>query len=263
MALGDGRHSPPNGPASRSARRASRSSPRPRTAPTRSRSCRYAIERVKQIAARSGSTSTSTAGRSWIEGATADPDDEAARQEARTARMRVKVQAVRQAARDRRQRRDRARRAGRRNAGRRVGPARGGLSRAGAVSRIDFRAVNADYAGCRRPWATATKSPSCRRFQVADRMFDKLNAVESRYGELVTLLADPAVQNDTTKYREHAKALSEIRAARRHIQRVQARRSAGDRRAGAGARRRRRDGRARARGAEGARAEARRAARPS
>ena len=41
-------------------------------------------------------------------------------------------------------------------------------------------------------------------------MFDKLNAVESRYGELVTLLADPAVQNDTTKYREHAKALSEI-----------------------------------------------------
>ena len=41
-------------------------------------------------------------------------------------------------------------------------------------------------------------------------MFDKLNAVESRYGKLVTLLADPAVQNDTTKYREHAKALSEI-----------------------------------------------------
>jgi len=41
-------------------------------------------------------------------------------------------------------------------------------------------------------------------------MFDKLNAVESRYGELVTLLADPAVQNDTTKYREHARALSEI-----------------------------------------------------
>ena len=28
-------------------------------------------------------------------------------------------------------------------------------------------------------------------------MFDKLNAVESRYDELVTLLADPAVQNDT------------------------------------------------------------------
>jgi peptide chain release factor 1 len=41
-------------------------------------------------------------------------------------------------------------------------------------------------------------------------MFDKLNAVESRYGKLVTLLADPAVQNDTTKYREHARALSEI-----------------------------------------------------
>ena len=47
-------------------------------------------------------------------------------------------------------------------------------------------------------------------------MFDKLNAVESRYGELVTLLADPAVQNDTTKYREHAKALSEIQPLERH-----------------------------------------------
>ena len=41
-------------------------------------------------------------------------------------------------------------------------------------------------------------------------MFDKLNAVESRYEELSVLLANPAVQSDATKYREHAKALSEL-----------------------------------------------------
>jgi peptide chain release factor 1 len=41
-------------------------------------------------------------------------------------------------------------------------------------------------------------------------MFDKLNAVEARYGELTSLLADPAVQNDAAKYRDNAKALSEI-----------------------------------------------------
>jgi peptide chain release factor 1 len=41
-------------------------------------------------------------------------------------------------------------------------------------------------------------------------MFDKLNAVEARYGELMALLADPAVQNDAAKYRDNAKALSEI-----------------------------------------------------
>jgi peptide chain release factor 1 len=41
-------------------------------------------------------------------------------------------------------------------------------------------------------------------------MYDKLNTVESRYGELLALLADPAVQSDATKYREHAKALAEI-----------------------------------------------------
>jgi peptide chain release factor 1 len=41
-------------------------------------------------------------------------------------------------------------------------------------------------------------------------MFDKLNAVEARYGELTMLLADPAVQSDAAKYRDTAKALSEI-----------------------------------------------------
>ncbi len=41
-------------------------------------------------------------------------------------------------------------------------------------------------------------------------MFDKLNAVESRYAELADLLANPAVQSDAAKYREHSKALSEL-----------------------------------------------------
>jgi peptide chain release factor 1 len=41
-------------------------------------------------------------------------------------------------------------------------------------------------------------------------MFDKLNAIEARYGELMALLADPAVQNDAPKYRDTAKALAEI-----------------------------------------------------
>ncbi len=41
-------------------------------------------------------------------------------------------------------------------------------------------------------------------------MFDKLNAVETRYSELASLLADPSVQSDASKYREHAKALAEL-----------------------------------------------------
>jgi peptide chain release factor 1 len=41
-------------------------------------------------------------------------------------------------------------------------------------------------------------------------MFDKLNSVENRYGELAALLSDPSVQSDASKYREHAKALSEL-----------------------------------------------------
>jgi peptide chain release factor 1 len=41
-------------------------------------------------------------------------------------------------------------------------------------------------------------------------IFDKLNAVEARYADLSSLLADPAVQSDAGKYREHAKALAEI-----------------------------------------------------
>ena len=41
-------------------------------------------------------------------------------------------------------------------------------------------------------------------------IFDKLDSIDSRYHELTGLLADPAVQADTAKYREHAKALADL-----------------------------------------------------
>ena len=41
-------------------------------------------------------------------------------------------------------------------------------------------------------------------------MFDKLNAVEARYDELMALVSDAAVQADPNEYRKHTKALSEI-----------------------------------------------------
>jgi peptide chain release factor 1 len=41
-------------------------------------------------------------------------------------------------------------------------------------------------------------------------MFEKLTAIESRYTELLALLADPAVQAEPPTYRTHAKALAEI-----------------------------------------------------
>ncbi len=41
-------------------------------------------------------------------------------------------------------------------------------------------------------------------------MFDKLNAVETRYEQLTALLADPSVQADPSAYRTHAKALAEV-----------------------------------------------------
>jgi peptide chain release factor 1 len=41
-------------------------------------------------------------------------------------------------------------------------------------------------------------------------MFDKLNAVEARYNDLLTRIADPAVQADPGEYRTQAKALAEI-----------------------------------------------------
>ena len=41
-------------------------------------------------------------------------------------------------------------------------------------------------------------------------MLDKLTAVEHRYTELTSLLADPGVQGDPSEYRKHARALAEI-----------------------------------------------------
>src|SRR6185436_18366535 len=41
-------------------------------------------------------------------------------------------------------------------------------------------------------------------------MFDKLNAVEQRYDELVNLLGTAQVQSDSSEFRKHAKAASEI-----------------------------------------------------
>ncbi len=41
-------------------------------------------------------------------------------------------------------------------------------------------------------------------------MFDKLNAIEANYEELMTLLASPSVQSDPNEYRKHAKALSDM-----------------------------------------------------
>ena len=42
------------------------------------------------------------------------------------------------------------------------------------------------------------------------QIFDKLNAVETRYDELMNLVSDAAVQADPNEYRKHTKALSEI-----------------------------------------------------
>jgi peptide chain release factor 1 len=41
-------------------------------------------------------------------------------------------------------------------------------------------------------------------------MFDKLAAVEAKYEQLMTEMADPAVQGDTARFRSHSKALAEI-----------------------------------------------------
>ena len=41
-------------------------------------------------------------------------------------------------------------------------------------------------------------------------MFDKLQTIETRYDELMSLVSDGAVQSDANRYRTHSKALSEI-----------------------------------------------------
>ena len=44
-------------------------------------------------------------------------------------------------------------------------------------------------------------------------MFDKLQAIDTRYDELMALVSDPAVQADPKEYRTHSKALAEIQVA--------------------------------------------------
>ena len=46
--------------------------------------------------------------------------------------------------------------------------------------------------------------------EALQEMFDKLNAVEARYDELMSLISDAAVQAEPIEYRKHTKALSEI-----------------------------------------------------
>jgi peptide chain release factor 1 len=48
-------------------------------------------------------------------------------------------------------------------------------------------------------------------------MFDKLQAVEARYEQLMTEMADPAVQGDSAKFRSHSKALAEIQPLVEHF----------------------------------------------
>jgi peptide chain release factor 1 len=48
-------------------------------------------------------------------------------------------------------------------------------------------------------------------------MFDKLTAIESRYTELMGLLADPAIQAEPAVYRVHAKALADIEPLVEHF----------------------------------------------
>ena len=126
----------------------------------------------------------------------------------------------------------------------------------GAVSTLGVRRGQRRLrAHGRRRRATATKSPFCRLSPAVTRscsplssasrqhlheidplMFDKLNAVEARYGELTSLLADPAVQTDAGEVPRARQGALGDRAAGREIPRVQARRSAAARRAGARAR---------------------------
>ncbi len=53
-------------------------------------------------------------------------------------------------------------------------------------------------------------SPGDRVPPVQTIMFDKLNAVEAQYERLMAEMSDPAVQADTSKFRSHSKALSEM-----------------------------------------------------
>ena len=48
-------------------------------------------------------------------------------------------------------------------------------------------------------------------------MFDKLAAEETRYEQLMAEMADPSVQSDNAKFREHSKALAEIQPLVEHF----------------------------------------------
>ena len=48
-------------------------------------------------------------------------------------------------------------------------------------------------------------------------MIDKLTAVEAKYHQLMTEIADPLVQGDTAKFRSHSKALAEIQPLVNHF----------------------------------------------
>src|SRR5690606_8556389 len=66
-------------------------------------------------------------------------------------------------------------------------------------------------AGIAFPDRHAPRPPAARcRCYDSPQMIDKLKAVEARYDELLALIADPAVQADAAKYREHAKAISDL-----------------------------------------------------
>ncbi len=135
---------------------------------TRSAACRYAIERVKQIAP-IWKREFFEGGDVWIEGATADPDDAAARAAGGAGGMRVTVRLFARL-------RDIA---GAAELAREVGRGRDdrhGLAAAGRASsrsspryeRSISSAVNADYARMdQTSCTTATRSRSCRRCRAA------------------------------------------------------------------------------------------------
>ena len=136
---------------------------RRRTAATRYAACRYAIERVKQIAP-IWKREFFEGGDVWIEGATADPDDERRGPRRSGSRARDRP-AVRAAARHRRRSG-----AGARCRGRARRSATSGAQLAGEFPELAaLRAIDLDR-GQRRlradgstKCATATKSRSCRR----------------------------------------------------------------------------------------------------